>query len=152
MSIVQIPNLPAAIALTGTEQLEAVQAGTSVRMTVGQISFVVNNYRRPVQNVTASGALSINRALGEVVNMTLAGNVTSFSVSNWGDPGYLQLLLLQITNTGSYAINAWPANVKWPYNEIPVIPTGSGKIDLIMLSTIDGGATILGTLIGENYV
>lgn len=35
---IQIPNLPAAIALNGTEQLEAVQAGTSVRVTTGQIA------------------------------------------------------------------------------------------------------------------
>lgn len=34
----QIPNLPAAIALNGTEQLEAVQAGVSVRVTSAQIA------------------------------------------------------------------------------------------------------------------
>lgn len=33
MSSVQIPNLPAAIAVSGQEQLEAVQAGVSVRLT-----------------------------------------------------------------------------------------------------------------------
>lgn len=37
MSNIQIPNLPAAIALTGTEQFEAVQAGTSVRVTAAQL-------------------------------------------------------------------------------------------------------------------
>lgn len=37
MSSIQIPNLPAAIALSGTEQLEAVQAGVSRRITVGQV-------------------------------------------------------------------------------------------------------------------
>lgn len=34
----QIPNLPAAIALNGTEQLEAVQSGVSVRVTASQIA------------------------------------------------------------------------------------------------------------------
>lgn len=38
MSSVQIPNLPVAIALNGTEQIEAVQAGTSVRITASQIA------------------------------------------------------------------------------------------------------------------
>lgn len=38
MSVIQIPNLPVAIALNGTEQLEAVQAGTSVRLTTAQIA------------------------------------------------------------------------------------------------------------------
>lgn len=38
MSVVQIPNLPAASNLSGAEQLEAVQAGTSVRVTALQIA------------------------------------------------------------------------------------------------------------------
>lgn len=42
MSVIQIPNLPAAIALNGTEQLEAVQAGTSVRVTTAQIAALVS--------------------------------------------------------------------------------------------------------------
>ncbi len=37
MSNIQIPNLPAAIALNGNEQLEAVQAGVSVKTTVAQL-------------------------------------------------------------------------------------------------------------------
>lgn len=37
MSVAQIPNLPAAIALAGNEQLEVVQNGVSCRATVSQI-------------------------------------------------------------------------------------------------------------------
>ena len=36
-SYVQIPNLPAAIALNGTEAFEAVQAGVSVQVTSSQL-------------------------------------------------------------------------------------------------------------------
>jgi len=38
MSVAQIPNLTAAISVNGTEQLEAVQAGSTVRITVDQIT------------------------------------------------------------------------------------------------------------------
>jgi len=38
MANVQIPNLPVAIALNGTEQVEAVQGGVSVRLTTSQIA------------------------------------------------------------------------------------------------------------------
>jgi len=41
MANAQIPNLSAAIALNGTEQIEAVQAGTSVRITTSQITELV---------------------------------------------------------------------------------------------------------------
>lgn len=44
MSLVQIPNLTPAIALNGTEQLEAVQAGTSVRVTSAQIALLASPY------------------------------------------------------------------------------------------------------------
>ncbi len=42
MSNVQIPNLPVAIALNGTEQIESVQSGVSVRLTTAQISSYTN--------------------------------------------------------------------------------------------------------------
>ena len=38
MAVVQIPNLPAAITVTGSEELEAVQGGVSVRLTAAQIA------------------------------------------------------------------------------------------------------------------
>lgn len=44
MANVQIPNLPAAIAITGTEQLEAVQGGVSVRLTSAQIAALASPY------------------------------------------------------------------------------------------------------------
>lgn len=42
MAQVQIPNLPQAIAVSGAEQLEAVQAGSSVRVTIAQIAALTN--------------------------------------------------------------------------------------------------------------
>ena len=38
MANITIPQLPAAIALTGTEQIGGVQSGASVRMTTAQIA------------------------------------------------------------------------------------------------------------------
>lgn len=42
MSLIQIPNLPAAIGVSGSEQMEAVQAGSSVRVTISQIASIAN--------------------------------------------------------------------------------------------------------------
>ena len=48
MSVVQIPNLGAAVDLNGTEQLEGVQAGTSVKLTVAQIgAYITAQYPPP---------------------------------------------------------------------------------------------------------
>lgn len=42
MSVIQIPNLTAAIALNGTELMEVVQSGVSVRMSISQIAGFFN--------------------------------------------------------------------------------------------------------------
>jgi hypothetical protein len=74
----QIPNLPAAIALSGSEQLEAVQAGTSVKVTVGQLggyftSIVVG--QTPVLGGTDGHVLyDANGVLGELAT-TGSGDV-----------------------------------------------------------------------------
>lgn len=44
----QIPNLGPAIALSGAEQMEAVQSGASVRVTTRQIADLATNYGAPV--------------------------------------------------------------------------------------------------------
>mgnify|MGYP003350695048 FL=1 len=57
MSNIQIPNLPAAIALNGTEQLEGVQAGTSVRLTIAQIgTYITAQYPAPGVSSIATSA------------------------------------------------------------------------------------------------
>lgn len=61
MSGVTITNLPAAISLSGTEMLEAVQAGSSVRITVAQLwaSIIVSSNSSPVtESTTARTILS----------------------------------------------------------------------------------------------
>lgn len=42
MAIIQIPNLPQAVSVSGAELLEAVQAGSSVRVTISQIASIAN--------------------------------------------------------------------------------------------------------------
>lgn len=58
MAVIQIPNLPPAIALTGGEQYESVQAGTSVRVSLTQMAFWIQNL--PAQ-IAPSGLFCTNR-------------------------------------------------------------------------------------------
>lgn len=58
MAVVQIPNLPPAIALTGGEQLESVQGGVSVRISTSQIAFFSQNLPA---NIAPSGLFCTNR-------------------------------------------------------------------------------------------
>jgi hypothetical protein len=73
MSVVQIPNLPAATALNGTEQLEAVQSGTSVRITPAQIGQYVGTVYYPstgIYSVTANLPLT-SSTVGTAVTISL---------------------------------------------------------------------------------
>lgn len=58
MAVIQIPNLPPTISLTGAEQMEAVQGGVSVRTTVNQIAFFIQNFP---PNIAPSGIFCTNR-------------------------------------------------------------------------------------------
>ena len=68
MSNSQIPNLTPATSLNGTEQLEAVQSGTSVKLTTAQIgTYVATTYPAPgISSVTASSPLTSNTVSGAV--------------------------------------------------------------------------------------
>ena len=95
MSNLQIPNLPAAIALNGTEQLEAVQAGMSVKVTVAQLGdYVATQYPAPGVSsiatsspitggtITATGTIGLETAgvsnlyLASMPSGTVKANVT----------------------------------------------------------------------------
>ena len=100
MSNVQIPNLPAGIALNGSELLEAVQAGTSVHISTSQIAayasatFVTPSIgsvtaNAPVTAATVSGAVTIglsvngvsNTYLAQMANQTLKANISGGSAN-----------------------------------------------------------------------
>lgn len=95
MSNVQIPNLPASIALNGTEQFEAVQAGVSVRVTTAQLgAYITTTYPAPGVTsiatsapitggtITTSGTIGLaaagvtNTYLASMAAGTLKANIT----------------------------------------------------------------------------
>ena len=97
---IQIPNLPAGIALNGTELLEAVQAGSSVYVSTSQIAsyasstFVTPSIgsvtaNAPVTAATVSGAVTIglsvngvsNTYLAQMANQTLKANISGGSAN-----------------------------------------------------------------------
>tara|TARA_R110000868_G_scaffold5086_1_gene31454 strand:+ start:2235 stop:3986 length:1752 start_codon:yes stop_codon:yes gene_type:complete len=71
MANVQIPNLPAAISISGAEQVEIVQAGTSVRATTGQIAGIA------VTSASEAAASAAAAAASAVTATTQAGTATT---------------------------------------------------------------------------
>lgn len=83
MANITIPQLPSAIALSGSEQFEAVQSNTSVRVTTDQIAqYVFINYPTTgIQTITASTPITVN-SYGNTVNLGIStGGITNSFLS-----------------------------------------------------------------------
>jgi hypothetical protein len=98
--------------------------------------------------ITATGALNLNRTNGEVQRLNVTGSVTSMTISGWPASGQFARLVLEVVNTGGFTVT-WPSGTKWPTGTVPVV-TPSGK-DLFILVTFDGGVTVYGNVVGQNY-
>lgn len=93
--------------------------------------------------------ITYSNGLWQVMNLT--ANVTSFNITGWPAAPVGARIVLEIRNTGNFDILSWPAGTKWPGSAIPALTQGAGAKDLIILSTSDAGATILGTPVAFNF-
>lgn len=84
-------------------------------------------------------------------NLILDQNVASLSVVGWPRFGVEAKLILQVTNNGGFAINGWPAGTVWVGGVAPTITLGAGHKDIVILTTPDGGQTIFGNVVGQDY-
>ena len=80
-SNVQIPNLPVAIALSGTEQVEIVQAGVSSRTTTQDIANLAQVALAPNYTTTQKNALSVGT--GSVVFDTTLQKLCVYTTTGW---------------------------------------------------------------------
>ena len=80
-SNIQIPNLGAAISLSGTEQVEIVQAVTSVRCTTQQIANLAT--LTVAQNVTTAQKNALSAGSGRIVFDTTLGKLCVYTGSAW---------------------------------------------------------------------
>ena len=85
---------------------------------------------------TISGAVTIDLSAGLSVIATVGG-ATTLAFANV-PAGGTATVLLRLTNGGAYAVT-WPSTIKWPGDTAPTL-TASG-VDLVILTTSDGGAT-----------
>jgi hypothetical protein len=93
MASTTIPNLPLAISLTGTEQLEAVQSGSSVRVTASQIAGLAGNVDGPA-SATLNSVPTFSSTNGQTLQAT---SVTISVAGNLSVPG--KTIQIATTNT-----------------------------------------------------
>ena len=154
--------------------------GTSGQVIVtdgsGNLSFatpaggaLTNNVR---QAVTSSATTTLNLNSGNVIDLTMAANITTLSFTNVpasGTPILIQIVVRNASDGTAYTI-VWPNSVYWSgqyaaatigtVQTAPTLATGANGVTVIALLTTDGGtkwrgwveATIPGGASGSIYM
>lgn len=94
--------------------------------------------------LNSGSAKTLDLANGNVQKLTLTANCT-ITLTSPASGAYRSLLIYVFQDgTGSRTIT-WPGSVKWGTAGAPTLSTGAGKMDKILLDTVDGGTTWYGT-------
>lgn len=106
----------------------------------------------PVTSANSGTAFTVTAPLHNEkrLKLTLTGSPTlTLSGGTAAEVCAVQLHLIQDA-TGSRTVT-WPGNVNFGVAGTPVLSAAAGKIDLVYLTTDDGGAAWQGALVGSGY-
>ena len=101
--------------------------------------------RNTVSVLATSGSVAVDYALGDYFTLALAGNVSGLTFSNLPGSGKGSTLAVRITQDSTPRTVTWPASFKW-VGAAPSVSTGSGVVDLLVITTHDNGSTWLADL------
>ena len=99
------------------------------------------------QAVTSAATTAIDIDSGQVVDLTMAANITTLSFSNVpasGTPILVKIVVKNASDGTAYTI-AWPSSVYWNSTTIqgsttsPDLASGAGGVTVISILTTDGG-------------
>jgi len=104
-------------------------------------------------NATATGSVGVDCENGNEHHLTLIGNITTLTISNWPASGRRARLTLYLKQGGSggYTVS-WPAAVDWGAAGAPTLSTTVGQTDIVVLTTDDAGTNIFAMLAGKGFV
>jgi hypothetical protein len=95
---------------------------------------------------SSAGTIDYDIELGNTFEVLLTENITTTTISNPAQSGRMCQITIKITQDGgggAYTV-AWPASVKWPGGSAPVISTANDAVDMITLTTWNGGTNWFG--------
>lgn len=105
---------------------------------------------REVAAAIASGVLTIDCALGNAFAVPLSADITSLVFAHVPKAGRIYGLALLFTCDGTSRSITWPASVKFADDTEPTMTATNGKLDVILLTTYDGGVSWLAQNGGQN--
>ena len=101
---------------------------------------LINDFAVSRQAVTATATTALSYTAGQYVELALAVNITTFSITNPPTTARYGALRIKVTQGSGGQTITWPASVKWALTgTAPTLSTGSGEVDFIDLWTDDAG-------------
>lgn len=105
---------------------------------------------------TIGGQIDYQRGVMDTINssyqkLTLDQSISTLTVVGWPRYGIEAKLIMEIINQGAFSIDGWPSGTVWVGGLPPTITQGAGKRDIVVLTSPDGGATIFGSVVGQDY-
>jgi hypothetical protein len=108
-------------------------------------------YESKTAPAISAGVLTLNCGAGTVFVVSLNANITSLVFTSVPAAPSSYGFVLALVADGTARTVAWPASFKWPGGAAPTLTSTSGKTDLIVGTTWDGGTTWLVSLGGQSY-
>lgn len=97
---------------------------------------------------TQSSTFTVDASAGNIIECTIAGNLTINLTAATATSGICRVLTFIIKNGGNYTVT-WPTSVLWADGEKPTL-TSSGT-DLVNFMSVDGGGSWYGMLAGSAF-
>jgi hypothetical protein len=145
-------NFALTLTTTNTTSVTLPTSGTLATLSGSVLtSLEVTTYKETLTVANTGSAYTIDLSVTNSFELTLTANCT-FTISNppaSGKLGSITLFLKQDA-TGSRTVT-WPASVIWPGGTAPTLTTTASHVDVIVLTTTDGGTHYRAATSALNY-
>ena len=113
--------------------------------------FLPNNSAEATSAISiSSGSLTIDLNTASVFTVGLTENITTITLSNVQGAGRSSSFVIVMQADGTARTVVWPASFKWPGDTAPTITSTSGKKDVFVFFTVDGGTSWQAFISGQN--
>ncbi len=99
----------------------------------------------------SSSALTLNLENGNVFNVSLDSDVTTFTISNPPASGKTGSFTLVLTADGTPRTITWGGNIKWGSVGSPTLTSDSGRSDIFSFMSLDGGSNWYAFIAGQAF-
>jgi hypothetical protein len=98
----------------------------------------------------SGGTLTLNCTLGNVFEVTVNANITTFSITNWPATGRKGSIEVWFKGNGTGYTQAW-GSVRWPNDSAPVLTTTNNDYTVITFHSFDAGANVFGIVAAKGW-